>query len=383
MTSPACVSSLPPLGLYIHLPWCERKCPYCDFNSHERDRIPEQDYIDALLSDLKCDLQRAGQSRVDSIFIGGGTPSLFSAKAIERLLLGIRQRVDLDTNLEITLEANPGSSEADKFMGFKQAGITRLSLGIQSFNDKSLQTLGRIHDAEQAHRAVTAARAAGFKRINLDLMHGLPDQDQPAAVADLEQALSYDTGHISWYQLTVEPNTHFYSQPPLLPVEDELAAIQEAGEQTLTDAGYRRYEVSAWSREGQQCRHNLNYWRFGDYLGIGAGAHGKLSTEQGVIRYRKTRQPEQYMQCQGHPWVGEQQLQAAELRSEFILNALRMDAGFDLSLYQQRTGLNVDTLQPELDQLIARGLLSLTDNRVTTTTLGQRFLDTVVAEFIS
>ncbi len=268
---------LPPLGLYIHLPWCERKCPYCDFNSHESSHIPEQRYVEALLADLATDLPLVQGREVDTLFIGGGTPSLFSAAAIAQLLAGIASRVALADSLEATMEANPGSAEADKFAGFAQAGINRLSLGIQSFDDKRLQALGRIHNSDQAHAAIELARTSGFDSFNLDLMHGLPGQSRAGALADLRHAITYQPPHLSWYQLTIEPNTVFHKRPPLLPVEDTLADIQDDGEHLLASEGYNQYEVSAYSTQGFECRHNANYWSFGDYLGIGAGAHGKIT----------------------------------------------------------------------------------------------------------
>ena len=290
---------LPPLGLYIHLPWCERKCPYCDFNSHETGRVPEQAYIDSLLADLEADARYTQGRSIATLFIGGGTPSLFSAAAIARLMAGIAARVPLADGLEATMEANPGSAEAEKFAGFRAAGINRLSIGIQSFQDAQLQALGRVHSSDQAHAAIAAARAAGFQRINLDLMHGLPQQDSTLALADLATATGHGISHLSWYQLTIEQNTVFYTRPPLLPVEDALADIQDAGEALLAGTDLRQYEVSAWAAPGQQCRHNRNYWEFGDYLGIGAGAHGKVSFADGrILRYAKRRQPEAYT-CPG------------------------------------------------------------------------------------
>ncbi len=376
---------LPPLGLYIHLPWCERKCPYCDFNSHETKRIPEQAYIDSLLADLTADAHYAQGRSITTLFIGGGTPSLFSAAGITRLLEGIAARVPLAADFEATMEANPGSAEAEKFAGFRAAGINRLSIGIQSFQDTQLQALGRVHNSDQAHAAIAAASAAGFQRINLDLMHGLPQQDSTLALADLATATSYGISHLSWYQLTIEQNTVFYRQPPVLPVEDALADIQDAGETLLAATELRQYEVSAWAAASQQCRHNLNYWEFGDYLGIGAGAHGKVSFSDGrILRYAKRRQPEAYMaaapaEMQVQPlW-----LQARDLPGEFTLNALRLNAGFHLADYSARTGLAADTLQPSLDSLLARGLLAQEKGQIRATTLGRRFLDSVVAEFLA
>ncbi len=372
---------LPPLSLYVHLPWCERKCPYCDFNSHEIETIPEGEYIAALLGDLDRDAHLAGGRRIETLFIGGGTPSLFSAEAIADLLEGLRQRLTFAPDLEATLEANPGSAEARKFRGFREAGITRLSLGIQSFDDGKLRALGRIHDREQAFAAIRYAAEAGFDSFNIDLMHGLPGQSEADALDDLHTALGFAPPHLSWYQLTIEPNTVFHKRPPELPVEDELGAIQDAGEALLAAAGYRQYEVSAYSRPGMQCRHNLNYWGFGDYLALGAGAHGKLSFADGrILRYSKTRTPRDYLaaatttsECR--------ELDASDRRGEFMLNALRLNRGFTLAEFSVRTGLPADSLQPQLGELVARELLEINDYRVHTTPLGRRFLDTVVAEF--
>ncbi|PLW83508.1 YggW family oxidoreductase [Kineobactrum sediminis] len=375
---------LPPLGLYVHLPWCERKCPYCDFNSHEFTELPEQAYVDCLLADLEREIAFAQGRSISTLFIGGGTPSLFSAGAITRLLQGIAARLPLAAHMEATMEANPGSAEAGKFAAFRAAGINRLSLGIQSFQATQLRILGRVHDSDQAHSAVTAARNAGFQRINLDLMHGLPQQDAALALADLATAMEYDTGHLSWYQLTIEPNTVFHKRPPLLPVEDELADIQDAGEAQLLAGGLRQYEVSAWAIPGQECRHNLNYWSFGDYLGIGAGAHGKVSFTDGrIMRYAKRRQPEAYMQAGADDYRAQQRwLQAEELPGEFAMNALRLNAGFTLEQFSACTGLAAGALQPALDSLVERQLLVVSGNRLTASPLGRRFLDSVVAEFL-
>tara|TARA_R100000005_G_scaffold85934_1_gene54586 strand:+ start:11924 stop:13066 length:1143 start_codon:yes stop_codon:yes gene_type:complete len=374
---------VPPLSLYVHLPWCERKCPYCDFNSHETRNLPEADYISGLLADLEADLPFVQDRVVQTLFIGGGTPSLFSAAGINRLMRGIADRVALADDLEATLEANPGSAEAAKFAGFRAAGINRLSLGIQSFQDAQLTALGRVHDSDQAHAAVAAARSAGFTRINLDLMHGLPGQSTAAAMADLDVARAYRTGHLSWYQLTIEQNTVFYKHPPILPVEDLLADIQDAGEDRLQAAGLHQYEVSAWAADGEHCRHNRNYWEFGDYLGIGAGAHGKVSFPDGrILRYAKRRQPDAYLAADGDWRVQPQWLGEEERPGEYMLNALRLNAGFALPDYTARTGLPLSTLQPALDSLLARGLLVQEGSRLRASALGRRFLDSVVTEFL-
>ena len=373
----------PPLGLYIHLPWCERKCPYCDFNSHEASVIPEMDYVDTLLRDLESDLALARGRRVDTVFIGGGTPSLFSARAIARLLAGIGSLLELSPAREVTMEANPGSAEAGKFAAFRTAGITRLSLGIQSFDDACLQALGRIHNSDQARAAIEYARAAGFDSFNIDLMHGLPKQSTVAAATDLQTALGFAPPHLSWYQLTIEPNTVFHKRPPLLPVEDTLADIQHAGEQLLAAANYRQYEVSAYSQPGYRCRHNLNYWTFGDYLGIGAGAHGKISLADGqIVRYAKKRQPHDYMAATAGLFTATRtELTAADITGEFMLNALRLNDGFSLAQFSAHTGQGVAVLEHRLQDFQRRGLLIVDGERVSASGLGRRFLDSVIAGF--
>ena len=374
---------LPPLGLYIHLPWCERKCPYCDFNSHEISGIPEQHYIRALLQDLRDDLPLLQERTVETLFIGGGTPSLFSAQAIRTLLREIAELVPLSKALEATMEANPGSAEADKFSAFKDAGITRLSLGIQSFDDHQLRALGRIHTSTQAHAAIEFTRNAGFTSFNLDLMHGLPGQTLLGAEADLLTAIACEPSHLSWYQLTIEPNTVFHKRPPRLPVEDELADIQQCGEQLLAATGYAQYEISAYSQNGYNCRHNSNYWSFGDYVGIGAGAHGKISYLDGRIeRYAKRRQPEDYMSADSGKFVASTRtLDKGEMVGEFMMNALRLNDGFTLQQFVSRTGLDCAQLVPRLESLCQRELLVCEGDVVKTTETGRRFLDSVVAEF--
>ncbi|MEP4486326.1 MAG: radical SAM family heme chaperone HemW [Halioglobus sp.] len=376
-------SSLPPLGLYIHLPWCERKCPYCDFNSHERESIPEQAYIEALLADLQRELAGVQGRPLRSVFIGGGTPSLFSPRAIARLMDGVRSHLALHESFEATMEANPGSSEAERFAGFFAAGINRLSLGVQSFDDELLQRLGRIHDSEQAHHAVKIARAAGFENINIDLMHGLPGQTAELARSDMKTALSLHTTHLSWYQLTLEPNTVFHKRPPTLPVENTLATIQDEGEALLTEAGLLQYEVSAYSKPDRECVHNRNYWSFGDYLAIGAGAHGKCTFEDGrIVRYAKLRQPDAYMQAsEVGQRVSERTLSDDDKIGEFMLNALRLNAGFSQTLFEQRTGLLSSSITQTLERLVKRKLMKIDGEVATTTALGRRFLDSVVGEF--
>lgn len=374
--------SLPPLSLYIHLPWCERKCPYCDFNSHESSHVPEQAYITALLQDLDADLAMAAGREIQTLFIGGGTPSLFSAEAISRLLAGIGDRLELAPDAEATMEANPGSAEADKFLGFRQAGINRLSLGVQSFQDDKLGALGRVHDSKQARAAIEYASAAGFDSFNIDLMHGLPGQTEADAIYDLETAISFHPPHLSWYQLTIEPNTVFNKRPPTLPVEDALADIQDRGELLLENQGYAQYEVSAYSRPELQCQHNLNYWSFGDYLALGAGAHGKITAADGSIRrYAKTRAPQDYLQGERYT-ASKRVLNQGELIGEFMMFALRLNNGFSTQRFEQVTGLSADQLRPKVQSLADRELLSTDGDNIRATPLGRRFLDSVIAEFL-
>lgn len=375
----------PPLTLYVHTPWCVRKCPYCDFNSHTAPAtIPEDEYLAALLADLDADLATPETRPIEAIFIGGGTPSLMSPGFYEQLFEALAQRLDLSQLSEITMEANPGTVEEARFAGFRRAGINRLSLGVQSFDPQHLERLGRIHDGDDASRAVTAAQAAGFERINLDLMHGLPQQTPEQAVADLQTALAFGTGHVSWYQLTIEPNTVFHSHPPTLPDEDTLAAIQEAGEACLHAQGLQRYEISAWARAGEECRHNLNYWRFGDYLAIGAGGHGKL-TDPGadrILRYWKTRRPEDYLNRIGNRTAGRQDMEHEDRALEFLLYALRLSAGVPSSLFSARTGLSLASINGQLGRLRERGLLVADEQRLAVTDDGQRFLNDVLEAFV-
>ena len=380
-------SSNPPLGLYIHLPWCARKCPYCDFNSHETDSIPEQAYIDALLEDLEQDLPLVWGRPIESIFIGGGTPSLFSAAAIERLFSGLRALLNLAPGIEITLESNPGSADAANYRGYREAGVNRLSIGVQSFDDRQLETLGRIHDAVEARQAFAAARAAGFDNINLDLMFGLPGQSVDAAVDDLRQALDLGPEHISHYQLTIEPNTLFHHRPPAgLPDDDSSWAQTEACEALLESRGFRRYEVSAWCRERHESRHNLNYWQFGDYLGIGAGAHGKITLggENRVLRRVRQRQPRAYLESSGSARItSESELSAQDLSFEFMLNALRLREGFPPRLFHDNTGLELDALLPELKAARDKGLLEFDALKIRPTESGFRHLNTLQALFLN
>ena len=374
-----------PLALYVHFPWCERKCPYCDFNSHEQFKPAEQsDYIDALLNDLKQQLGSLYQRPLHSIFLGGGTPSLFSGDSIERLLGAIDKRWGIGRDVEVTMEANPGSAEADRFRSYRNAGVNRLSLGIQSFANRHLKALGRIHDRDQAIRAIEAARL-NFDRINLDIMHGLSGQTTADALDDLAMAVDRAEGHISWYQLTIERNTAFWSKPPSLPGDDSLADIQDAGEAYLRESGFDQYEVSAWARPGQQSSHNLNYWTFGDYLGIGAGAHGKITRPGGeVIRKQRSRLPKDYMAAiaDNKPPL-QQVIPGDQLPVEFMLNALRLRAGVNEQLYRARTGLDATDIAGIRSELVSEGLLSDAPDRLAVTPLGFRFLDDVVARFMS
>ena len=375
-----------PLALYVHIPWCIRKCPYCDFNSHTAAKLPEQAYIQALLTDLASELPYIWGRKLESIFIGGGTPSLFSAAGIDELLCGVRALLPFRPNIEITLEANPGTFEQAKFKGFREAGINRLSMGLQSFNPQHLQALGRVHNQAEALMAAGIARHAGFTNFNLDLMFGLPQQTLPQALADLQQAIQLRPTHLSWYQLTLEPNTLFYKQPPVLPDEDLLVDMQLAGQALLAQHGYQQYEVSAYSQPQYQCVHNRNYWEFGDYIGIGAGAHGKYTNpaDQSLHRYQKPRQPADYMQRvqQGQARSQTTTLVVADIIFEFMLNALRLQSGFPLSLFTERTGLAVEFLSNGLQQGIQRGLLELDENWLKPSPLGWQFLNTTIQLFL-
>jgi len=375
----------PPLSLYVHLPWCVRKCPYCDFNSHEaRGEIPEQAYVDALLRDLEEELPRAWGRLVRTVFFGGGTPSLFSPAAIERLLAGLRTRLPFVPDAEITLEANPGTVDVERFRGFRAAGINRLSIGVQSFAPDKLQALGRIHGRDEALRAADSARAAGFDNFNLDLMYGLPGQDLAQALADIRAAIALKPTHLSAYQLTLEPNTLFHARPPQLPDDDATWAMQEAIEHELAGAGFRQYEVSAYAQPGFECRHNLNYWRFGDYLGIGAGAHGKLSQPDGIVRRWKVKQPKEYLAHAGsaHALGGEQHVTAAEAPFEFMLNALRLTDGFTPTLFAERSGLPLSVVHATLEVAQSKGLLGVDAERIRPTPHGQRFLNDLQMLFL-
>ena len=378
------LSALPPLSLYIHIPWCVKKCPYCDFNSHTaRDALPEQRYIEALSRDLESALPLIWGRGIHSIFFGGGTPSLFSAAAIDQILATVRSLTRLEFFAEVTLEANPGTVEATKFREFRAAGINRLSLGIQSFNRKHLVALGRIHDDREAHRAIEIA-ASCFDNYNLDLMYALPGQTLAQASLDLNAALNYKPPHLSCYHLTLEPNTPFHHQPPALPDDDLSADMQIMIEENLAGAGYQHYETSAFAQPRQASQHNLNYWQFGDYLGIGAGAHSKLSFHDRIIRQIRHKHPREYMvhALAGNPVQAEEVLTSAALGFEFMMNALRLIDGFNISLFSDRTGLPITAIQTMLAKAEQRGLISRDHLRITPTRLGQRFLNDLLALFL-
>ncbi|MBI4194379.1 MAG: oxygen-independent coproporphyrinogen III oxidase-like protein [Betaproteobacteria bacterium] len=382
----------PPLALYVHIPWCVRKCPYCDFNSHEaRGGVPEQEYIAALVADLESALPQVWGRRVYSVFFGGGTPSLFSARGIEAILSAVRARLPLASDAEITLEANPGTFEAEKFKAFRAAGVNRLSIGIQSFNPAHLEALGRIHDEREARRAIESARD-NFENFNLDLMYGLPRQTVEDARADIEAALEYAPPHISAYHLTIEPNTYFHRFPPKLPDDDATAAMQTAIEELLAARGYHHYEVSAFAQQRDSvsgsdegrvspltavCRHNLNYWTFGDYLGIGAGAHSKLSFRDRIVRQARYRQPKQYMEAASEAKAVQTEKEAGshEIGFEFMMNALRLVDGFESELFEERTGLPLTVVLKELDEAERRGFITRDHRRIVPTLQGRRFLN--------
>jgi putative oxygen-independent coproporphyrinogen III oxidase len=388
------LTALPPLSLYIHFPWCEKKCPYCDFNSHQikdagngvkaAQGFDEVRYIKALIADLETELPRIWGRQVHSIFIGGGTPSLMSADGMNELLSAVRARVNLEPNCEITMEANPGSVETDKFAGFANAGINRVSLGIQSFQDQQLKALGRIHNGEEAKRAIAIA-LQHFKSVNLDLMFGLPNQTLEAAKADIETALSFKTPHLSFYNLTLEPNTYFASFPPKLPSEDEIDAIFEQNLALLEAAGYRRYEISAYAKKDQECKHNLNYWRFGDYVGIGAGAHGKISFPDKITRQVRERHPETYMQAmesKGNALIEAREIPAKDLPFEFMLNTLRLTDGVDTVTFSERTGLPLNVVSKGLNEASKKGLLDSDPNKLKATEKGLRYLNNLQEMFL-
>jgi len=383
---------LPPLSLYIHIPWCARKCPYCDFNSHTtKKQIPEAQYIDCLLRDIAQQVALVQNRKLGSIFFGGGTPSLFSGDGIGQILNGVNDHINFASDIEITLEANPGTTEQKRFAQYLRAGVNRLSIGIQSLKDSHLESLGRIHNAQQAMSAVKNAKAEGFDNINIDLMHGLPNQTLADASDDLRQGLSLGANHLSWYQLTIEKNTAFYNQPPILPHNDLLADIELEGFEILKQAGHEQYEISAFAKKDGQSRHNLNYWRFGDYIGIGAGAHSKITqtSTNTVIRSQKTRLPEDYMRhlsssagsknTSGGQW---QEVEASALPLEFMMNILRLRDGVPDHYFGDYTGLPFSAVETAITTLRTKNLLSKKSDRIASTILGRRFLNNVLEEFM-
>ena len=377
----------PPLSLYIHIPWCVQKCPYCDFNSHAlKNEVPEQEYIEQLIIDLDCDIERFDllSRPLHSIFIGGGTPSLFSPSAIERLLQQVLQRFEHKSDIEITLEANPGTVEADKFIGFFNGGVSRLSIGIQSFESDKLIKLGRIHDSNQAKNAVVLAQNCGVKSFNLDLMHGLPQQNIDNALDDLATAINLNPTHISWYQLTIEPNTPFHSKPPKLPEDEVLWKIQDKGIELLAQAGYQQYEISAFSKPEFQCQHNLNYWQFGDYLGIGCGAHGKITDakNKSIFRTVKVKHPKGYLDNEREHLDHLITVQGDELPFEYMMNRLRLYSSFTLTDYQQATGLAVESVLPTLELAKKKQLMEQKNDTWQVSPHGHRYLNDLLEMFL-
>jgi putative oxygen-independent coproporphyrinogen III oxidase len=378
-------TALPPLSLYIHVPWCVKKCPYCDFNSHEaRGAFPEKEYVAALIRDLEMALPQIWGRKIYTVFFGGGTPSLLSGEGVAKILSQVRMLLPLAGNAEITLEANPGTVEADKFAAFRDAGVNRLSMGIQSFNDAHLKALGRIHSADEAKAAIDIAKLH-FDNINLDLMYALPGQTLDQALQDVRTALSFAPQHLSCYHLTLEPNTLFYRNPPSLPDDDASSDMQQGIEELLTENGYQHYETSAFAKINRRSRHNLNYWKFGDYLGIGAGAHSKLSFPDKIIRQARYKQPQAYMQqvMLGTPVQTENTVTREELPFEFMMNALRLNEGFDPALFSERTSLSLIAIQRELSEAERRGLLARDIQRIAPTELGQRFLNDLLEIFLT
>jgi len=371
-----------PLSLYVHLPWCVRKCPYCDFNSHPADEtLPENAYVGALLNDLAAQAGDAAGRAIQTVFIGGGTPSLFSAQAMAALLAGIDARLPLAADAEITLEANPGAAEAERFAGYRAAGVNRLSIGVQSLDDAKLSALGRIHDRNEALAAVDMARAAGFDNLNLDLMYALPQQSLREALADLDELIALQPEHISWYQLTLEPNTLFHRRPPPLPDDDDIGDIMDAGLDRLAASGFERYEISAFDRQSRRARHNLNYWQFGDYLGIGAGAHGKITLPDGrIVRRVRPRHPKAYLQWDW-PASNDRGLTREELPIEFMLNALRLTEGVPAKFFAERTGLPLDAIADRLEKAFDLELLAPQRDRLQPTPLGLRYLNELLLIF--
>ena len=378
------LTELPPLSLYVHIPWCLRKCPYCDFNSHEKKGdLPEAEYVDALIADLESSLPDVWGRRLHTIFIGGGTPSLFSPQAIDRLLTAVRTRLMVDPDTEVTMEANPGTFEVERFRGYRAAGVNRLSLGVQSFDDPRLAAIGRVHGAEEARRALATALET-FPSVNADLMYALPGQQLEGALADIRDAIAFGVPHVSAYHLTLEPDTHFHRFPPQLPDDDTAADMQEAIERLLEEAGYGHYETSAFAKPGHRARHNLNYWTFGDYLGIGAGAHGKISFRDRILREQRNRKPQAYLRAAplGKPLQESREVLASELPFEFMLNALRLIEGFPVALFAQRTGLPITTVEPQLNAAESAGLLTRDHAMIRPTDKGRRFLNDLLEPFL-
>lgn len=376
-----------PLSLYVHIPWCIRKCPYCDFNSHEKSEgLPEKAYVEALLFDLDQQKQEIQGRTIETIFIGGGTPSLFSPDSLETLLQGIKSRVPVAHDAEITMEANPGTAESGRFSRYREIGLTRLSIGIQSFDPGILTKIGRIHDGQEAIAAAQMAKVAGFTEFNLDLMFGLPGQSEALALDDIETAIGLKPTHLSFYQLTLEPNTVFHKYPPVLPSEEDTWSIQELGQSRLRQAGFAQYEVSAYAQEGSRCRHNLNYWKFGDYVGIGAGAHGKISSlETGtILRTQRLKQPMSYLKAaeeQG-PLGHASAVVSEEIPFEFLMNGLRLREGFEIGHFEERTGLAMETLEPTLTHLLNEQLLERTRTHLRCSEHGFNFLDSILQHFL-
>ncbi|MCL4112659.1 UNVERIFIED_CONTAM: hypothetical protein GTU68_052106 [Idotea baltica] len=378
------LNELPPLALYIHIPWCIQKCPYCDFNSHARaETLPEDRYIDALLNDLSQQISFVQNRSLVSIFFGGGTPSLFSAKSFDRLLTEIEKLIPFSFNIEISLEANPSTFEINKFSDYKKAGINRLSIGIQSFQTDKLVALGRVHSSKEALIAIDNAHEAGFDNFNIDLMHGLPNQSVSDALADIATAINYAPSHISWYQLTLEPNTIFWRYPPNLPSDEALWEIQAAGQDLLEKHQYKQYEVSAYAQKDKQARHNINYWSFGDFIGIGAGAHGKITFDDGnIIRLQNVRQPESYLDENSPFFAQRKAIAINELPFEFLMNALRLTQGVPRELFFQRTGLPLKKISATLKDACNKGLLADSSKQLVATRQGQLFLNDLLQFFL-
>ena len=375
-----------PLSVYIHLPWCIHKCPYCDFNSHatELDQFPETKYVNSLTLDLESHIHEVEDREIQSIFIGGGTPSIFSPDSIGNILITCHELLNITPDCEITLETNPGTFERQKFSEFLSLGINRLSIGAQSFSDASLTVLGRIHDANEATDAIETAHTIGFKNINVDVMFALPKQSIDDALADINHACQLPVNHISYYQLTLEPNTLFHRFPPNLPSKDDCWTMQSNGINQLTNAGYSRYEVSAYSQNHTQCVHNVNYWRFGDYLGIGAGAHSKLSTNNGIVRFQKPRQPDSYLKAVPNNThiIQQRRLNTHDLIFEFMLNNLRLVEGFSTQSFVDSTGLDWQLIESKISHLAHEGWLDVDHDHIKTTDMGYRFLDDLIERFL-